>query len=351
MPSMQDEKFRALRLTQVGSINDMERLDLGQPTINDGWEEKGETLVPTQEQNNDTQRAFYLANGGVTPQLNDAQSEYWAGVSGTVSAEVQAVFNRMSALTQTEQDAIEALVDGMVAGGYYTDITEIYAPCLNGTDFLTGFKFMTLIQSAAPPTHTPGQFVEFSANSQHLLDSANFDTFATVEGFIAVYNVFTGVDTTGNSDLFGVADAGGRECYMRWRGNDTTDFNIIYNVTGATPRPAANQRPTGDLVGMGLEGTDTYVLVPGGIIAKAGPLTPHPGVPQTHPFQWHGQNLSGTPAAGNMANSRYSLMMHSNAVISAVAQGSVRALALQFLRDIGVTGVPVTQWHADNISP
>ena len=342
MPAaMQDEKFRTLRLTQAGSINDMERLDLGEPTINDGWETRGETLVPTQEQHNDTQRAYYLAGGGVTPALNDAQREFWAG-GGPVSSEVQAVLNRMSALSGGEIAAITAYVDGLVADGSYAAITEIYAPCLNGTDFLTGFKFMSLLPSASQPAHTPGEFVEFSTNAQHFLDSADFDTFANVEGFIAVYNVFTAADTVGNSDLFGLADVGGRECYMRWRGNDTFDFNAIYNTTAATPRTAANLRPQGDLVGMGLEGTDVYVLQPGGIIVKAGPRTLHPGVPTTHPCQWHGQNLSGTPAAGNMGNSRYSLMIHSNAIVSSVLQGSVRARSLQFLRDIGVTGVPAT---------
>ena len=260
-------------------------------------------------------------------------------VSGGVSSQVQAVFNRMSALTQTEEDAIEAFVDGLVADGAYNATTEIYAPCLNATDFLTGFKFMTLQPSASAPVHTPGEFVEFSANSQHYLDSANFDSFANPEGFMGVYNVFTAADTVNNADLFGVADAT-NECYIRWRGTDTTDFNAIYNVTGATPRSAANVRPTGDMVGLGLEGLDIFVLQPGGNIVKA-TRTPT-AVPAGFPCQWHGQNLNGTPAAGNMANSRYSLMIHSNLILSTVVQGSMRGRSLQFLRDIGVTGVPAT---------
>jgi len=182
----------------------------------------------------------------------------------TISFQVQAVFDRMSALDQTEMDAIETLVDGLVADGTYSDITEIYAPCLNATDFKTGFKFMSLLPSASAPVHTTGEFVEFSTNAMHYLDSADFDTFANIEGFIGVYNVFTGADTTGNSDLFGVADAGGNECYLRWRGNDTNDFNTIYCVTSATPRTAANVRPTGDLVGMGLDGVEVFNLAPGG---------------------------------------------------------------------------------------
>lgn len=256
-----------------------------------------------------------------------------------VSPEVQAVFDRMSALTQTEMDAIESFVDGMVAGGFYAEMSEIYAPCLNATDFLTGFKFMSLLPSVTPPVHTPGEFVEFSNNNMHYLDSEDFDTFGTPEGFMGCYNVFTGADTTGNSDLFGLADAS-NECYYRWRGTDTTDFNAIYNVTTATPRSASNQRPDGDIVGQGLEGLDVFELQPGGIVVKSTRIPT--AVPAGHPCQWHGQNLNGTPAAGNMANSRYSLMVHSNVLLSNIVQGSFRALSLQFLRDIGVTGIPAT---------
>jgi len=258
----------------------------------------------------------------------------------TFSVPVQAVIDRMSALSQTEIDAIEAYVDGLVADGAYSDITEIYAPCLTATDYHTGFKFMTLIDSAAPGVHTPGEFVDFQTGSQHMLDSAPFDTFATVQGFMGAYIVFTAADSASNSDLFGIATAG-IECYMRWRGNDTNDFNSIYNVTSATPRSVSQVRPTGDLVGQGLEGTDVFELMPGGIINKS-TRVPNANVPATHPCQWHGQNIDGTPAAGNLQNSRYSLMIHSNVIISTVVQGVVRARSLQFLRDIGVTGIPVT---------
>lgn len=254
------------------------------------------------------------------------------------SAEVQAVFDRMSALSTTEEDAIEAYVDGLVADGIYANITEIYAPCLNGTDYKTGFKARTLIDSASPPVHTPGEFVAFTTNAQHFLENVNFDTYATVEGFIAIYNVFIDADTVNNSDLCGIATAG-NECYLRWRGNDTNDFNALYNVTSATPRSAAATRPDGDLIGFGLEGTDVFVLQPGGVVVKA-TRTPNV-VPAGNPLQWHGQNIDGTPTAGNVANSRYSLMVTGNSIIDTNAiQARVRGL--QFLRDIGVTGVPAT---------
>lgn len=276
--------------------------------------------------------------------LNDLLTTFWlsGGLFGPAqfSPEVTAVLARMSALTQTEIDAIEAYVDGLVADSVYSNITEIYAPCLNATDFRTGFKFMTLIDSASSPIHTPGEYVDFTAGAQHMLDSEPYDSFATVQGFMGAYIVFTGADVTGNSDLFGIATAG-VECYYRWRGTDTNDFNAIYNVTSATPRSVSNVRPTGDMVGVGLEGVETFELEPGGIIVKS-TRVPNGAVPATHPCQWHGQNIDGVPSVGNVQNSRYSLMMHSNLILSTVTQGVVRARSLQFLRDIGVTGVPAT---------
>jgi len=273
--------------------------------------------------------------------ISNAFSLSLSGGSSTASP-ADVVISRMSALSPTEETAIRTYVDGLDADGSYVGITEIYAPCLNATDFLTGFKHMTLQPSSPEPIHTPGEYVDFTTSSRHYLDSKNFDSFAAIDGYIAAYIVFTDPDVPGNSDLFGVADAAGNECYMRWRGNDTNDFNAIYNVTSATPRTAANMRPTGDLVGMGLSTVprDVFVLQPGGIIVKANRL--QEGVPQGHPFQWHGQNINGTPSIGNVQPSRYSLMIHANTPTDTILQGSVRARSLQFLRDIGVTGIPAT---------
>ena len=345
MPALADVKFAALRsFGHTGSMSDMmlQYLQSGGATsssIPDAWIEwlalKGFT-----GQRNDSWFA-YLRGEGATGALNDMELQFWGGQVGARSPEVQAVFDRMSALTQTEKDAIEALVDGMVAAGYYADITEIYAPCLNGTDFLTGFKFMTLIPSATPPAHTPGQHVSFEATGQHLLDSANFDTFATIEGFIGVYNVFIDANSSDNADLFGCIN-GTDEMYYRYRGNTSNDFNAIYNVTSSTPRSAANIRPEGDVVGIGLDGNDVFELQPGGVVVKSTRIQNI--VPTGFPNQWHGRMTDGSPGTGNVVNSRYSFMIHSNALLSTIAQGSLRTLALQFLRDIGVTGIPVTSF-------
>ena len=337
-------------VTTLGQLNSLEpdyvdflaTVDPTSGTVQDRWMEFWDEAGIGPGTYND--RAFeYLRGKGRTGALGDMWKQEWDSLAvGGLSPEVTAVLARYSALSGGENAAITTFIDGLVADGSYTDITEIYAPCLNATDWQIGMKFMSLLLSAAPPTHTPGEFVEFTTSNEHLLDSVDFDTFAAVEGFIGVYNVFPNADVTQNSDMFGLADAGGDECYFRWRGNDTNDFNTIYNTTAATPRSAANIRPTGDIVGMGLEGTDAYELLPGGVITKGGPRTVNANVPGPHPCQWHGQNLSGTPAIGNVQPSRYSLMIHSNAILSTVIQGTIRARCLQFLRDIGVTGIPVT---------
>ena len=273
-------------------------------------------------------------------QIDDLEREWLLSeltTPGVTSPEVAAVFARMSALTQTEMNAIEAFVDGLVFDGLYTAVDEIYAPCLNATDFLTGFKVDTLINSASPGTHTPGQYIDFSTNAQHLLEGRAYDSFAGADHFMGCYVVFTAADTTANSDLFGLASLG-VEAYYRWRGNDTSDANSIIHVTGATPRAVNIVRPTGDVVGAGFDGVANVIeLIVGGVTEITGRT--FEGVPTLHPVQWHGQNLDGTPAAGNMANSRYSIMFHLNKT-SPPNMTTVRTRTLQFLNDIGVIGVP-----------
>ena len=349
MPQRQDFELAVLKAATAitpGQLNSLEPayvdtlavVDPTSGTVQDRWMEFWDEAGISVGNYND--RAFeYLGGKGRTGALGDRWFQEWLALAS--SSVLDDVLARYSALDGTEISAITAFINGLVTDGIFLNITEVYAPCLNATDFLIGMKFMTLIESSPIPIHTPGEFVDYTTSSRHHLDSANFDTFAVVGGFIGAYIVFTAADVVANSDMFGLADAGGLECYYRWRGNDTNDFNAIYNVTGATPRTAANQRPTGDFVGFGLEGTSVKNLQPGGSILTSGARTVEAGVPGPHPCQWHGQNLSGTPAVGNVQPSRYSMMVHSNGLTSAEIL-LLRARVLQFLRDIGVTGVPAT---------
>jgi hypothetical protein len=289
----------------------------------------------------DNKHAALLNLAGETSGATDDLERKWLIdklSGGTTSPEVQAVFDRMSALTQTEMDAIEALVDGLVADGLYSAVDEIYAPCLNATDYLTGFKVDTLINSAAPGTHVPGQYIDFTANNQHVLEGRAYDSFAVADHAMGCYVVMYDPDTGGNSDLFGLATAG-IEAYYRWRGNDTNDENCLIHVTSATPRAAVIQRPTGDVVGAGFDGGGNIIQLTVGGLTDITARTPE-GVPATHPMQWHGQNIDGVPATGNVTNSRYSVMFHLSKT-SPMNLTTMRTRLLQFLSDIGVTGLPV----------
>ena len=257
--------------------------------------------------------------------------------ASSVSAEVQAVFDRMSALTGTERNAIEGFVNGMVTEGLWADVFEFYAPCLNNTDYLTGFLTDTLVESAAPPTHVAGEYIDFTNNTQHVLEGRNFETYSTPNIFFGCYNVFTAADTVNNSDLFGIEN-GGAQTYMRWRGNDDNNFNeYIGDITPGT-RTDASQRPTGDFVGLGRSGTDMLNLQPGGLVDQG--IQAFVVHPTGGPVQWHGIWTNGAPAGGNMANARYSCMM-SMAAPAVSEAGKVRNLVLNFLIAIGVPGVPV----------
>ena len=254
-----------------------------------------------------------------------------------VSPEVQLVFDRMSALSTTERNAIETFVDEMVFEGYWTDVFEFYAPCLNGVDFLTGFKVDTLTQSAQPGVHTPGQYIDFINNAQHLLEGRNLNAYSVQDLFMGCYVVMYEADTTGNSDLYGL-EAGGLLTYLRWRGDDDNDFNEHMGNVATGARSPANQRPTGDFVGLGRVGNNTYNLQPLAVTNLA--VQPFNNHPTGFPVQWHGHNVDGTPAGGNMTNSRYSCML-SMIALNPPDTEKLRALVLEFLINIGVTGVPV----------
>ena len=326
-----------------GALPDMElawlkSLGATSNTIHDAWLEYLTIVGFTVGTLQDRQSAWLLSLGHVQRVLVDQFYEFWAGNGGAgVSPEVQLVFDRMSALTQIEMNAIEAFVDGMVVEGMWDDVFEFYSPCLNATDYLTGFKTDTLQNSIPPPAHTPGQFITFANNGQHILEGRNFDTYSTQDIFQGAYVVMTAADTTGNTDIYGLS-AGGADTYMRWRGDDTNDFNEHVGQTSAANRSAANLRPTGDFVGLGRVVNQTYNLQPlGPTLIAIQAFVAHP---TGFPIQWHGINNDGTPATGNMANSTYSCMiaMASPAIADV---GKVRNLVLLYLIAIGVTGVPI----------
>ena len=269
------------------------------------------------------------------PQINERWFQHWGGTLGGGSP-ADAVLARFGALDGTETAAITAFVNGLDADGIWDDIFEVYAPCLNATDFLIGMKTDTLIQTGG--THQPGQGIEFTTNNQYLLEGRDFDTFAQANMFFGCYSVATIADTTTNRDYFGVATAA-VECYLRWRGTDTNDVNSVYFVTGSTPRTVPAGAPDSDFIGCGLDGATVRELHNGGVVLSA--ARTFEGIPASNPMQWFGQNIDGVPSVGNKRLSRYSIMAHLADPSDARIQ-TLRSRSLQFLRDLGVAGVPAT---------
>ena len=281
------------------------------------------------------------AAGPVSFRLSTSSSGAAGSVTPVNSVPVQAVFDRMSALSLQEEDAIRAMVDGLVIDGLYSNVLEFYAPCLNATDFLTGFKVDTLIQSAAPGTHVPGEGLDFLNNNQHVLEGRAWASFVPVNGqmYSGAYSEFLQADVIGNSDYGGVAN-GTDEASFRWRGNDTNDYNHKYHVVGNTPRVAIATRADREVWTCGFDGTDVLVSVLGGNLAKA--TVAFQAVPAVHEWQWHGKMIDGVPSVGNVTNMRFSVMFHLDTVQTSQGVADLRARVLQFLRDIGVSNVPVT---------
>ena len=347
---VQDCMFTALRLvTSTGTINDM---------LVSYYEANG---APVGLSLVDAEREFLRAQGEppaplgdmwfdflvgqvTTPgTLDDMLEQYWCDNLGVVapSAEAAAALARYSALDATEIAAITAFVNGLNSDGVYGKVAEIYAPCLNATDFLIGFKASSLIfTSGGGSLHVPGEYMDFTSHLDYFTEDRAFDTFAQVSMFTGVYLDIAVADTTGDSELFGVL-SGGQPAFFRWRGTDTTDFNESWNTTSGSPNTSANLRPVLDFIGIGLEGTTLSVLGVGGILHQA-TRNPELVVPATFPFQWFGRNANGVPAAsaGNKpVPNRYSLMVHVLGQTDADIL-NLRTRSLQFLKDIGVTGVP-----------
>ena len=259
------------------------------------------------------------------------------GVSA-ISAEVQAVFDRMSALTTTEKDAIEVFVDGMVSDGLWASMIALWCPAFNNTDFLTDFiDDVSPMNIVGGSSHTAGEYIEFTSTQHALTPNVGSDyNFTGADPYpicLGSYQVQTQADTTANTDFFGFVD-GVLEVYMRWRGNDVFDFNVTMGKTSINPRPALNVKPTGDIVVLGGNSTTEDFISSGAVVNTMGGKTQE-GFPNLV-IEFNGRNSSGTPQQRRGA--RHSLWFIAEIDSSDIL--TARARMLQFLIDFGVTGVP-----------
>jgi hypothetical protein len=221
--------------------------------------------------------------------------------TGGVSPEAQAVLNRMTNLSVTEENAIIAFVDSMHSRGDWSNVIECYCYALNQIDSLTGWKTYTgSIDKPGLWTHSNTRgYVTASTDtvnpirtgvvpSDHWSASANDH-----DGSMGVWvtdNSYTG---TSNQDFFGINESG-VEMYLRHRGSDTNDVNCLFFGTTYSSRPNINQGDMkDDFFGIGRRPTDEQFMSKG-LAEPTVSTIAFESVPTIETFV-NARNNSGTP--------------------------------------------------------
>ena len=262
-----------------------------------------------------------------------------------VSPEAQAVLDQMVALSPTEENAIITFVDGLVKDLVWDFVIDCWAPCLNVSDHLTDFKNLAGVLTTidANQTHIPGQGLDFTAFGAGVLTPGNLSSFMNVHPCGAgSYMVFTTVDTAANTDYFGAVDAVPLECYLRWRGDDTTDINLAWTSTGVTPRPPnPSVRPGGafaEVIQAGAQAAGASVYFFNGPDQSPDQARTFEGAWPDARMQFNGRNNVGvTQQARESLHSFWFLMQGHNPDTDCI---TMRGRVLEFLTAIGVTGLP-----------
>lgn len=264
-----------------------------------------------------------------------------SGGGGSFSPEVQAVFDRMTDLTQTEMDAIEAMVDGMVDDFTYENVFEFWAPCLTGTtDHQTGFKVFpsSEMNVQGSPVHVPGEGLRPASPASGWLMTTAFNTLPLTTDNSGAFSYFHNEGSyidTGNGDYFGITSGTGLEAYMRNRSDaNSFDINSVWNQTSATPRVSITGLLHEDLIGLWSQPTESYVLHPGAVIDSVARTD---GVANVNPFGWSGRNNNGVLQFSPQGLHRIFMFMEKPDPTNVQL---VRARVLQFLRDLGIADIP-----------
>ena len=154
------------------------------------------------------------------------------GVS-SYSAPVQAVLDRMSALTAGEIAAIEAFVDGCEADGNWSLIDEFWCFALNATDWLTGWKAFTATAGGTVARGANGMVIPVGAGN-HVetgIDLSTLVQYSLNDAEIGIYAHTVADWGTVNNDIFGVEEDSNARTRLRHRGSDTNDFRNSINST------------------------------------------------------------------------------------------------------------------------
>jgi hypothetical protein len=237
---------------------------------------------------------FYGADAGGGPTVPAAPSNLVATEAGSYSAEVQAVLDRMTALTQAEIDAIEVFVDGLVADGIWNSLDEFWCYALNQTDWLTGWKSHTATVTGSISHNKDGALCGGSA--EHIdttVDLGALTQYTLTDSEAGVY-VHSMLDWgVGNHDFFGVEDGTTNRTRVRHRGNDSQDIrnSINTSVVMTNDRTITNTQRT--LVSVRAGASDTVTLFDGVVQANTGGSPPD-GVPTTFTMWLFRANTNGS---------------------------------------------------------
>jgi hypothetical protein len=220
-----------------------------------------------------------------------------------ISDEVQAVYDRMTALSPTEEDAIQVFVDGLVADGIWGKLDEFYCFALNNTDWLTGWKKSTAIHSPLGngnvSRNKDGAIVE-DTNSwleTGLLLPAQTQ-YQLTDGEMGIY-LHASVDWgAGNNDMTGVEDASTARTRIRHRGNDNNDWRSSINTANVLT-PSQTLPISRQLISVRATATNTNQLHDG-VIVDTDPVIPNK-VPDTYDLWIFTKNLAGARSQATKA--------------------------------------------------
>jgi hypothetical protein len=171
---------------------------------------------------------------------------------GGTSPEVQAVLDRMTAITAGETTAITAFVDGCVADGNWTLIDEFFCFALNGTDWLTGWRTHTasVVGGTIVRTANGAELAGAGSNLEYIETNIDLATLTNFQQQDASSGLFIHACPdwgAGNFDFYGIDNNTAGSWKNRHRGSDTNDLRIYPNT--GTLTTVSNSLPPADLVG------------------------------------------------------------------------------------------------------
>ena len=239
------------------------------------------------------------------PNDGEAQSDdasLTASEAPAYSPEVQAVLDRMTALSQAEIDAVEAFVDGLVSDGIWASLDEFWCFALNATDYLTGWKSFTATLTGAISHNKDGAIVSDAIS--HLDTNIELTTLSNYQLTDAEAGVYVHTATDwggGNHDVFGVEDGTTNRMRVRHRGSDNNDkrdsINSTATMTNALTIPAMNR----SLCSIRATASDTLSLTDGVADPSTGGSAPV-AIPTGFTVWLFRKNLAGSGGQNSRAN-------------------------------------------------